>query len=93
MQQVKDSVHIEAKPADLPHELFVDVSALNDLNDVIFVKDLILPSGVEMKDDGDLAVVTIAAVKDVPEEEDEATAESPTDVVSEGGESDATDGE
>lgn len=93
LQQIKDSVHIEAKPADLPHELFVDVSNLSDLNDVIFVKDLVLPSGVEMKDDGDLAVVTIVAVKDVPEEEEEATTESPTGAVSESDESGANDGE
>ncbi len=76
LQQVKDSVHVEAKPADLPHELFVDVSTLSDMNDVIFVKDLVLPSGVEMKDDGDLAVVTIVAVKDVPEEDEETSTET-----------------
>src|SRR3989344_1347909 len=40
----------EAFPQDLPHEIQVNISALKSLNDHLLVKDLKLPSGVELKD-------------------------------------------
>lgn len=42
VQQVKDTVSIEALPKDLPHNIVVDISGFEDLSDVVFVKDLIV---------------------------------------------------
>lgn len=39
-------VEIEALPADLPHNLIVDISKLETLKDQVFVSDIKLPSGV-----------------------------------------------
>jgi large subunit ribosomal protein L25 len=39
-------VEIEALPADLPHNLEVDISKLETLNDQVFVSDIKLPAGV-----------------------------------------------
>lgn len=36
-------VEVEALPADLPHEIAVDISSLNTFEDVIFVKNLPVP--------------------------------------------------
>jgi large subunit ribosomal protein L25 len=42
VQLVKNAVSIEAFPKDLPHDIKVDISSLTTVNDVIFVKDLVV---------------------------------------------------
>lgn len=44
-----DEVEISALPADLPHDIEVDISALSNFAAVIRVSDLKLPKGVELK--------------------------------------------
>jgi large subunit ribosomal protein L25 len=47
----KDEIEIECLPADLPHNIEVDVSVLVDFEQAIHVSDLMVPTGVEIKDD------------------------------------------
>jgi large subunit ribosomal protein L25 len=68
VQLVKDTVRVEAFPQDLPSQFEVDASALTDINDVVFVKDLKVSSKVEIIDDLELPVVTIAILSDEVEE-------------------------
>jgi len=56
-------------PKDLPKEIVIDVSTIDDVNAAIFVRDLDLASGVEIKDDLDQIVVTVMEIKEVAEEE------------------------
>lgn len=42
-----DALKITALPADLPHEISIDISTLATFDDVITVKDVTLPAGVE----------------------------------------------
>jgi large subunit ribosomal protein L25 len=63
IQLVKDSLAIEALPKDLIREIEVNVSDIEDVNTVLFVKDLTLPSGVEIKDDLDLPVISVFDLK------------------------------
>ena len=63
IQLVMDYLSIEAFPKDLPKEIIVNVENIIDVNTVIFVKDLELPSGVEIRDDLDLPVVTVMGLK------------------------------
>ena len=44
--KVLHEVEIEALPADLPHNLVVDISKLETLKDQVFVSDIKLPQGV-----------------------------------------------
>ena len=44
--KVLHEFEIEALPADLPHNLIVDISKLETLKDQIFVSDIKLPAGV-----------------------------------------------
>lgn len=44
--KVLHEVEVEALPADLPHDLVVDISKLETLNDQVFVSDIKLPTGV-----------------------------------------------
>lgn len=71
IQLVKDFIDIEALPKDLVKEITIDVSSIDDLSTTIFVKDLDIPNGVEVKDDLEQVVVTVSELKDIPEEVEE----------------------
>jgi large subunit ribosomal protein L25 len=77
VQLVKDTVEVEAFPQDLPHQIEIDASLLATVNDVVFVKDLKVSNKVEILDDGELPVVTIALLSD--EVEEEVSTEATTD--------------
>jgi large subunit ribosomal protein L25 len=73
VQLVKDTVEVEAFPQDLPHQIEIDATTLTTINDVVFVKDLKVSNKVEILDDEELPVVTIAILSDEVEEEEVAT--------------------
>lgn len=62
VQLLKDSLEVEAFPQDLPHDIQIDVSSLEHLHDVIFVKDINVWNKVVIKDDENLAIVTITEI-------------------------------
>lgn len=51
--KVLHELEIKALPKDLPHEIVIDLSLLENLHDQIQVKDLKLPNGVEVLNDAD----------------------------------------
>ncbi len=70
-------LEVEAFPQDVPHTIIVDLSALIDIDQSIYVKDIILPKGVVTDLDGDTVVAT--ATEPISEEELIAQA-APADV-------------
>ncbi len=66
--KVMHELEIEAAPADLPHEIEVDISVLANVGDQIHVSDLLMPSGVTVKADADEVVALIQEVKEEVEE-------------------------
>ena len=54
-----DSVEVDCLPADLPHELSVDLSALKTFEDDITVADLPVPQGVTVTTDAKLTIATV----------------------------------
>jgi large subunit ribosomal protein L25 len=73
----KNEVEIECLPADLPHDIEVDISSLSDFEKAIHVSDLKVPSGVEIKDEAEEMIVTVepprseeelAELEETPEE-------------------------
>jgi large subunit ribosomal protein L25 len=73
----KDEVEIECLPADLPHNIEVDISGLTNFDAAIHVSDLKIPAGVEIKDDPEEMVATVepprseeelAELEEAPEE-------------------------
>lgn len=56
-----DAVEVECLPADLPHEIEVDVSTLKTFDDAITVADLKLPQGVKVLDDTRQTIATVEA--------------------------------
>jgi large subunit ribosomal protein L25 len=67
--KVMHELPIEAEAADLPHEIEVDISALNAVGDQIHVKDLKLPKGVTATVEGDEVVALTQEVEVEAEEE------------------------
>lgn len=65
--KVMHELEIEAAPADLPHDIKVDISGLAEIGAQILVSDLAIPKGVEVKAEADQVVALIQEV--VVEEE------------------------
>ncbi len=61
--QSLDTLSIEALPAEIPQHIEVDISALEELEDARFVRDLTVPAGVEVLADPDQVVVKVSPPK------------------------------
>ena len=61
---VKDEVEVEALPQDLPSKFEVDISVLETVNDVFFVKDLKVSDKVTILDDPELPILTVSVLED-----------------------------
>lgn len=71
--KVAHEIEIEALPRDLPHELEVDLTLLENMESKITAKDLKLPEGVELVDSPDEVIAAVTEAK----EEEELPVESP----------------
>ncbi len=65
--KVLHELEIEASPANLPHDITVDISVLTELGQQILVSDLTISSGVEVRTPSDQVVILVQEV--VVEEE------------------------
>lgn len=82
--EMLQEVEVESLPTDIPSSFNVDISAITELDGGIFVRDLELPGGVEMKTDGDEMICKVGAaqmaeepeVTEVTEEAEEAAVEA-----------------
>lgn len=70
VQHVRDFLHIEATPSNIPQFIEVDVTVIKTVNDVLFISDLVLPTGVTVLDNLELPVITVSSLAgEEPEEE------------------------
>ena len=75
IMKVRDEVEVEALPQDLPSKFEIDISVLETVNDVFFIKDLKVSDKVTILDDPELPILTVSVLSDEAEEEQgEATA-------------------
>lgn len=74
LQQILSELEIECLVTDIPNVIRANVADMK-LNDVLHIKDLVLPAGVKVLQDEDLIVAT---VKEVAEEETTEAAEGET---------------
>jgi len=72
-----DQLEVLSLPQDLPEKIEVDVSSLENIGDGLYVRDLDLPSEVEVLEDLDELVVVVAAPaqEEIEEEEEELITE------------------
>ena len=68
--QMLNSVTIKCRPAEIPEFLEIDVTDM-EMNTNLFVKDITLPTDVEMLTADDIAVVSVQEPKQEKEEEAE----------------------
>ncbi len=66
--KVMHEIEVEALPKDLPHALTVDISTLETFESRIAIKDIVLPSGVEIHADPEEAIALIAQPQEEVEE-------------------------
>lgn len=71
--KVLHELTVEAAPADLPHEIEVDISVLASVGDQIHAKEVVLPRGVALITDPEEVVALTQEV----EVEEETTTEAP----------------
>jgi len=64
IMQIKDVVEVEAFPQDLPSKFEIDISVLQTVNDVFFVKDLKVSDKVTILDDPELPILTVSVLSD-----------------------------
>ncbi|MEK7062997.1 MAG: 50S ribosomal protein L25 [Patescibacteria group bacterium] len=67
--KVLHELKIKADPANLPHQLIVDVSPLSQFGDHIIAKNIKLPAGVELMENPEEVIINVAAPKEEKEEE------------------------
>jgi large subunit ribosomal protein L25 len=69
-----DHLRVRALPAEIPHEITVDVTPLVDLESSLHVRDLVIPENVHVQTDGDelIARVLPPRIEEEPEVEEEA---------------------
>ena len=92
MVKVLHEIEIEALPKDLPHNLIVDISKLETLDDVILVSDIKLPSGVVAITNS--TEVAASIVEQVEEKEEEVVPVDLSDIeVEKKGKKDEEEGE
>jgi len=69
--QALNEVEIECLPTDILQSIEVDVSGLEDFSDAIYVRDLQLPSTIELLTPGDEMIARLDTIEEEEEEEEE----------------------
>lgn len=69
-----DVVQVEALPRDLPNELSVDATKLEDVGDRLYVSDIKVPKGVTILTDAEASLAVVEMPKDQIAEADAAAA-------------------
>ena len=70
-------IEVEAFPQDIPHSFIVDLAVLDVIDKSIYVKDLVVPKGVELDIDPETVIATATPPKAV---EEVVVEEAPVDV-------------
>ncbi len=79
-------VQVKALPQNLPHEIKVNIEKLKTLQDVVLIRDLILPQGVKIIRDQQEIVVSVVLPEKVEEELAKPVEEKVEEVEKVGGE-------
>jgi large subunit ribosomal protein L25 len=54
-----DKIKVRCLPQDMAHEIEVDISSLNTFDDIIYVKDLNIPAGLELLENANEPVINV----------------------------------
>ena len=76
LNKAMTEIEVEALPADLPHRLTVNLAALLELNQSIYVRDVAVPKGAHILVDPETVIATVTP----PVAEEVEVVETPVDV-------------
>ena len=68
LTKVMHEIEVRGLPKNIPHQIEVDISVLETLENQIHVKDLKMPNGVEVMAEADEVIALVSAVKEEVEE-------------------------
>jgi len=68
LMKILYEVKVQAEPANLPHQIDVDISSLIEFGDNIAAKDIVMPKGVELMENPEEIVATVSEAKEEVEE-------------------------
>ena len=60
---------VKAMPKNLPHDINIDISSLANFGDQILAKDIVLPTGVELRENPEEVIALVSAPREEKEEE------------------------
>lgn len=63
LMKILHEVKVKAEPANLPHQIEVNISPIAELEGQILAKDIVMPKGVELMENPEEVVVTVATPK------------------------------
>jgi len=81
----KHEIEVYCLPMDIPHVIKIDLSKLENIGDAVTVADLKLGDQVEIIDDPEDVIVTVAEVEEFKEEAAEVPDELKAEAAAEGG--------
>jgi large subunit ribosomal protein L25 len=86
LQQIMATVKVECLPGDIPAQLTVDISGLNNIDDGVHLRELPLPEGVTLAHglDPDELVIKVAPIRVAEVEEEVEVAEGAEEPSAEG---------
>lgn len=67
--KILHELKVTAKPKDLPHTVDIDISSLANFTNQILAKDIILPAGVELRENLEEVVALVSAPREEKKEE------------------------
>ena len=70
LMKILREIKVQAEPANLPHQIEVDISSIAELEGQILAKEIVLPKGVELAENPEEVVVTVATPKAEKAEEE-----------------------
>lgn len=70
LMKILHEIKIKAEPSNLPHQIEVDISPITELEGQILAKEIILPKGVELTENPEEVIVTVATPKAEEKEEE-----------------------
>ncbi|MFH0804462.1 MAG: 50S ribosomal protein L25 [Candidatus Zambryskibacteria bacterium] len=93
LMKIMHEIKIEAEPSNLPHQIEVDISPITELEGQILAKDIVMPKGVDLMENPDEVVVTVATPKAEKVEEEAPADLSQIEVEKKGKQDDADSAE
>ncbi len=93
LMKILHEIKIKAEPSNLPHQIDIDISSITELEGQILARDIVLPKGVELMENEEEVVVTVATPRAEKVEEETSADLSSIEVEKKGKTEEAIEGE